>query len=130
MDRTVIWNKNGRVAVQVYGNRIFDSRGSEIGWIEGEHVYDKTGRHIGWFAGGLLRDSYGKVLGFSEQVTGQPHPPLPHEREGAPPSSLQGSRQGKPGLGHSAPGRPLMGGKPPLGGSWSDFDAQEYFDRR
>ena len=77
-----------------------------------------------------MRDSYGKVLGFSEPVTGQPHPQLPREREGAPPSSLEGLRQGKPGLQRSGAGMPLLGGKPPLGGSWSEFDPREYFERR
>ncbi|MDO8558472.1 MAG: hypothetical protein Q7S09_04790 [bacterium] len=129
-DRAIIWNKQGRVAVQVHDNRVFDARGNVIGWVRGESVYDKTGRHIGWFHGGILRDMYGKVLGFTERISpGNPHPPLPREKEGAPPSSLEGKTQEKPGL-VGAPGLPPLGGKPPLGASWSSFDPQEYFENR
>jgi hypothetical protein len=126
----LIWDRHGRVGVQLSGDRVFDSNGREIGWVSGENVYDKNGRHIGWFIGGLLRDSYGKVLGFSSKVEpGQPHPALPGEREGAHALSTQGPSQGKPGFA-MAPGRPLLGGKPPLGSSWSQFDPNEYFAKR
>lgn len=127
--RIAIWNKRGQFSVQVIGNRVFDSRGQEIGWVSGDNIYDRQGRHVGWFMGGLLRDVYGKVLGFSEKVApGQPHPALPREREGAPLLSVEGPRQGRPGLGVS-PGAPMLGGHPPLGEAWSEFDPQEYFQR-
>lgn len=128
--RIIIWNKHGRVALQISGNRVFDARGNTVGWVSGESVYDKTGRHLGWFLGGLLRDSYGKVLGFTEPVSAEePHPPLPRQREGAPPPSLEGPKQGRPGL-VNAPGLPPLGGKPPLGAAWSSLDPQEYFEAR
>ena len=130
MNRIVIWNRQGRVSVQISENRVFDARGNLIGWVRGESVYDRSGRHIGWFLGGLLRDTYGKVLGFSEKVEGAyPHPELPREKEGAPPASLQAPSPGKPGFVDS-PGLPPLGGRPPLGGSWSEFDPKEYFERR
>jgi len=123
-----IWNRHGQVSVHISGDRVFDAHGNIVGWVRGDGVYDKSGRHIGWFAGGFLRDRYGKVLGFSSSVDiGSPHPPLPQNREGARLISLEG-KHGKPGF-TSSPGLPLLGGKPPQGASWSEFDTGEYFER-
>lgn len=127
---TIIWDKKGRIAVQIDGNRVFDRQGRVVGWISGDGVYDRNGRHVGWFIGGLLRDAYGKVLGFSPDIDrGQPHPSLPNQTESAPILSREGSTQGKPGF-LGRPGIPPMGGKPPLGASWSEFDVVGYFESR
>lgn len=50
--------------------------GGVIGWLYGDAVYTTAGSHVGYFNDGLLRDNNGDVVAWIEGASGGPLKPI------------------------------------------------------
>ena len=112
-----MFDGRGTASLILDENKIRNSRGQVVGWINGSNVYSLIGNHIGWFEAGVIYDSNNSALAFTRNRTGS-LPSVPGI----------GGTPGMPGF-SGTPGRPGFSGTPgkPGRGGWSRNNASTYF---
>jgi len=57
-----LYDRDGRVAAFLRGDRIVSIRGDSVGWISDGRVYDYAGQHLGWWDTTHMRGPDGGVV--------------------------------------------------------------------
>lgn len=115
-----LFDKDGRSAVWLEGQIIFDARGRAVGFLQGEEVRSyATGQVIGWWAGGWLRDLAGRCLGFADLAGEGPERPSAVSVTPRRVSQLLPPRPKPRGLATRPPFQPV----------WSELSIESWMDQ-
>lgn len=115
-----VFDQLGRPVLIMDGDRLRDSQGHLVAWIEGKDVFSLYGRHAGWFENGVFYDSWNRMLGFLKGGSAPQCFPAFPGLAGVP--GIPGF-PGDPGK----PGFPTPPGRPGYGCGWSAYELELYY---